>query len=114
MTRMPFGKWRGYALEEINEEYLDWLTTIDLRPWLRREVEAELERRRGQEERQAPQRETRGVDKGVALEIVTRGYRVLSLETHPDRGGDLERMKAVNGAARWLRESIGRMLPGAS
>ena len=29
--RMPFGKHRGERLEDVPFEYLEWLTTLDLR-----------------------------------------------------------------------------------
>jgi hypothetical protein len=29
---MPFGKYQGRALRDGADEYLDWLTSIDLRP----------------------------------------------------------------------------------
>ena len=129
MVTMPVGKYRGHPLDAIDERYLHWLLGLtDLHDWLRRAVEAELEDRRwarrfhkasdaGQSpggERSAPPPGTRGVDRALALEIITRGYRLLSFERHPDRGGNLEQMKALTVAARWLRETIGRMLPEAS
>ena len=41
---MPFGKYQGIPIQDVPTGYLDWLTTIDLRPWLRKAVQAELER----------------------------------------------------------------------
>ncbi len=130
-TRMPFGKWRGTLLTDIDVQYLDWLLTIDLRPRLRAEVAAEVQRRRDERENERRWRnweqnrageeqqrratadlpKTRDVDGVVALEIIKRGYRLLSLEAHPDRGGSTARMQAINSAASWLREVCGRALP---
>lgn len=39
-----------------------------------------------------------GVDPGAGPATVQRAYRKLTLELHPDRGGDAEKMKAVNAA----------------
>ena len=129
MVTMPFGKHRGFPLAAIDDNYLQWLLgRPDLHDWLRHAVERELaDRRRSRRVHAAPDAEqragearrgalpeTRDVDKAVALEIITRGYRVLSLETHPDRGGDLARMQAVTVAARWLRQTVGWMLPEPS
>ncbi len=127
---MPFGRWRGVPLTDIDGQYLDWLTTIELRPWLRDAVEAELQRRKDEREcerrwrnwqeqrtweqqraRAEPPKAPRNVDGVVALEIIKRGYRLLSLEAHPDRGGSTARMQAINSAASWLREVCGRALP---
>ncbi len=133
-TRMPFGKWRGTLLTDIDVQYLNWLLTIDLRPRLRAEVAAEVQRRRDERENERRWRnweqnrageeqqrratadlpKTRDVDGAMALAIITRGYRSLSLEVHPDRGGDPEQMKRVNAAATWLREVCSRALPETS
>ncbi len=59
------------------------------------------------------QREARGVDAETALEIVKRGHRALSLERHPDRGGDHEGMLRSTRAKEWLLGAIGRVLPPA-
>lgn len=46
MTFMPFGKHKGAPLYQIPAYYLKWcLRTIDLRPKLRDDIEAELVRR---------------------------------------------------------------------
>lgn len=43
--RMPFGKHRGAELRDLPSDYLQWLTTIELRPFLRDAVDDEIERR---------------------------------------------------------------------
>jgi len=43
---MPFGRWRGFELEDLPPEYLQWLAKQNLREPLRAEVVSELERRR--------------------------------------------------------------------
>ncbi len=119
MTTMPFGKWRGRRLSEIDDNYLEWLLTIDLRAWLRQAVESELDERRDQarrdrewrtweqrEQDRQQTRETRGVDRAVAAEIVKAGYRQLAIKHHPDRGGDTRLMAKVNSAADWLVATV--------
>jgi hypothetical protein len=44
--KMPFGRWRGFELEDLPPEYLNWLLRRDLREPLRSEVSYELDRRR--------------------------------------------------------------------
>ncbi len=41
--RMPFGKYRGLDLEDLPDEYLEWLLSIDLREKLRSALEAILQ-----------------------------------------------------------------------
>ena len=43
---MPFGSHKGERLSEIPTDYLQWLSTIDLRPTLKKQVADELARRR--------------------------------------------------------------------
>ncbi len=133
-TRMPFGKWRGTLLTDIDGEYLDWLLTIGLRPRLREAVADEVQRRKDERENERRWRnwqqhqaweeqqrraaaalpKARGIDGAVAQEIITKGYRLLSLQAHPDRGGTTQQMQAVNLAADWLRETVRRALPETS
>jgi len=42
LDEVPFGKYEGRHLQDVPTSYLDWLTTIALRPFLRRAVAAEL------------------------------------------------------------------------
>lgn len=101
---MPFGKYKGRLLSEIPTEYLVWLRTIELRPFLRDAVATEWTRRHadssgGASSRGAPEVAVRQ----MADTLVTQGYRVLAHAHHPDRGGSLVRMQEVNAAVAWLR-----------
>lgn len=45
---MPFGKYKGQAIDKVPGNYLEYLLTLDnLRPETKAEVEKELARRRG-------------------------------------------------------------------
>lgn len=47
-----------------------------------------------------------GVEPGATLEELKRAYRQRALETHPDRGGDPERFRAVQRAYERLVQKI--------
>jgi hypothetical protein len=50
------------------------------------------------------------VERRMVDHIITVGYRHLTLERHPDKGGTTAAMQAVNAAAAWLRGAV-RMVP---
>ena len=49
-----------------------------------------------------------GMDFKLAEEIITRGYRSLSLLLHPDTGGSTEEMMKLNNVADQIREKLRR------
>jgi hypothetical protein len=109
---MPFGKHRGERIDELPDEYVTWLLTIELREPLRSAVYREAEYRgllgaddRGDEraEREAPPR-LPAPDPEIVAEIVGAARRSLALRHHPDTGGDPYRMQAVNVACDWILE----------
>jgi hypothetical protein len=84
METIRFGKHRGKLIDEIPEDYLEWLVnssqaTID-------QCQRELERRRVAAE----------ANLALAEQIIREGYRALSKKLHPDIGGDEEKMKCLN------------------
>lgn len=84
METIRFGKHRGKPIDEIPEDYLEWLinssqATID-------QCQRELERRRVAAE----------ANLALAEQIIREGYRALSKKLHPDIGGDEEKMKELN------------------
>jgi len=42
----------------------------------------------------------------VAGEIIAAGFRAVAKKSHPDIGGDVEKMKIVNDAVQWLRKFL--------
>jgi len=102
---MPFGKFKGRAVDALPREYLEWLmNNVDLREPLASAVEAALD----DEEDSVP---ARSADlpvelRPVAQELISVGYRMLALKLHPDAGGGHEAMTKLNAARDWLRERI--------
>jgi hypothetical protein len=108
VTRMPFGRYRGWGVAELPDDYLSWLLTLpDLREPLAAAIRREAERR-GVTEFHAPDPEP--VPVAVAEEVIGAGVRSLARKYHPDVGGSHAQMVAVNEAAASLR----RLLRGLS
>lgn len=92
MPSLKFGKYKGWQLSEVPEDYLEWLIsqqqkTID-------EYQAEVDRRHS--------------DLSWEQKIVQAGYHALSLKHHPDRGGNTSDMKNLNAAHESLKSKTGR------
>lgn len=114
MTTMPFGKYKGFSLRQIPDDYLHWLLEeVDLRAWLQAAVESELHDREAHEytDDNPPPTPSRYdcPDAAIAEEIIGMGLKVLAKRHHPDvNGGDGEIMKLINQCAEWLRAQIRR------
>jgi hypothetical protein len=103
---LPFGKFKGRDLRDVDGNYLDWLSSIELRPALAKAVAAERFRRimaDSASERFALSAEQRS----VAKEIIESGRRSLAARHHPDRGGSLATMQNVNVVSDVLLKQIG-------
>jgi len=101
---MPFGKYEGYALEELPDDYFDWLAKLDnLRPPLKQKIAAEAERRERVRDAERTARLATPLVINTAEEIIKQGVRVLLRSCHPDAGGTPDAMAAVNNAADLLR-----------
>lgn len=82
--QMPFGKYRGWPVEEIETQYLIWLSThCELRGPLKIAVSTVL----------AYRPETHPVP---AESEIKKIYRQLSFKYHPDRGGNTVAQQAIN------------------
>jgi len=110
ISTMPFGKYRGEAISDLPGDYLNWLTSIDLREPLRSAVLAEATRRHaGDRPARTLARPCPAPD--VAYELVGAGLRSLSMRHHPDVGGTHEEMTKVTAVVEWLRAVIGLRRP---
>jgi hypothetical protein len=80
---MPFGKFKGWALAELPDDYLRWLVSLDdLREPLRSAVVSEWTGRfRGPSTGALVPIPSEAVP--VADALVTAGYRALALQHHP-------------------------------
>jgi len=96
---MPFGKYRGVQVTELQFNYLQWLTSIELMEPLRTVVREEYDKRLHDQSRwEGP------IDLKVIDEIISAGVRGLARVHHPDVGGDHQTMALINNTADWLRE----------
>jgi hypothetical protein len=108
---MPFGKFQGSLVSDLETWYLRWLVQgNELRnERIREAIVKELERRPATAESEPqppPQRRPRKPRAGTWEPILRAWYRDLALEFHPDRGGSLEAMQVINRANERLRELV--------
>jgi Putative quorum-sensing-regulated virulence factor len=105
MVFMPFGKYRGAALEDLPDDYVAWLHGLpDLREPLRRAVHAEWSLRFGATASALPALAAEA--RPAAEELISVGLRALVRQHHPDRGGETSAMQKINAAAAWLRQAV--------
>jgi hypothetical protein len=106
---LPFGKFKGHDLAAVPNDYILFLLSIPLRsPALRQAVKASA-RDRGlveEPEPSAPRAWSRETAE-AALELVALGYRQAARRHHPDHGGDVRAMQAVNAAREVLTALVG-------
>jgi hypothetical protein len=95
---MPFGKFKGWPLPTVPDDYLSWLQTLDLREPLRSMVAEEVVRRSGA-----------GPDPRIVEDIIAAGQRSIARRVHPDIGGSHEAMLAVRTAADWLYQRAAQL-----
>ena len=108
MRTMPFGKFRGYPLDEFEMSYLVWVLekATSVSPILREEIEQELGKRFAPPP--PPSSAGRGScpDTALAADIIATGLRTLARKCHPDVGGDTNTMQALNATVEWLRKRM--------
>ena len=92
--RMLFGKYRGYEIEDIPIEYLEWLAAnVELRGNLRIKVVEILLNRKLEE-----------YPFNIEPSDLRAIYHRLAMKWHPDRGGSQEAMQAINEFYEQLRK----------
>lgn len=104
--KIPFGKFRGAFLCDLPDDYLEWLLIIELREPLRSAVFSEADARRFKTKYEDNNNAPRAA---MVDELVSAGLRTLALKYHPDRGGNPEKMVAINTAVDWVKLQV-RML----
>ena len=100
MDTMPFGRYRGLAIDDLHDAYLRWLCTINLQPPLAHAVRAEAARRG----LVAPAAVTACSMRRLAEHVIGAGVRALARQLHLDVGGSHEAMTALNHVAERLRQ----------
>ena len=103
--RMPWGKHRGQLIEDTPTGYLCWcLEETDINEPYRGAIREELAFRLHLEPPGQPLLLPPPELAPAFRDMLATGYRALALKTHPDRGGDADRMKRINAARDWCRE----------
>jgi uncharacterized protein (DUF3820 family) len=109
-TRMPWGKHEGKRLEDVPLSYLRWvLRQCDAIPLgLRRAIRDVVLEAEDSGTDVRGSREADSAGPPVNWPGVLRDwYRGLAMDYHPDRGGSVEVMKAINEAHDRLRKLVG-------
>ena len=116
---MPFGQHKGYAIADLPDSYIEWLTSIELHGWLHDAVHDEYHRRQADREYRTPQPPAgpgiriRPEEVPLARRVFDAGYRILARSMHPDVGGDPDEMCRLNGLAESLRSQLASIAEGA-
>ena len=105
---MPWGKYRGWPIEDVPTGYLVWcLEESNIAEPHRTAIREELMDRLDLEIPSAAPYTVLGLPPGELApafrDMLVAGYRALALKAHPDRGGDTETMQTVNRVRDWCR-----------
>ncbi len=92
---MPFGKYQNWRIENLPDDYLEWLLSIDLRKPLLQAVQSEAQRR-GLILKDPP-------STLVIAQLIVVGYKQLAKKYHPDCGGSHMDMVRLNEAYENLK-----------
>jgi len=105
--KMPFGRHEGELLRDLPDGYLLWLSGRDLYEPLRSAVRDEVRRRGGSSRQHDEPRQDRPHGNPPAhlfVATIGRVRREAALKYHPDRGGSVAEMSAVNATLDRLEE----------
>lgn len=104
--KMPFGKFKGWLITAVDDEYLRWLRGLDLREPLRGGVEAEWRRRFGDVPAQSvpPQSALPEAVRTLVGEIVSEGVRIIT--TRISAVGSDEEMASLHQAVELLKRAV--------
>ncbi len=107
---LDFGKYQGLHISDVPSGYLQWcLRELKrLEPHLRAAMRDELEYRRTGRTSEAGGKAQ--PPPTVIDAVITQWHRQLCLRWHPDRGGDVQVMAAINDAVDKLRTMLA--IPG--
>ena len=91
---LQFGKYKGYDISNIPEDYLDWLISTTQKTLS--DYKEEKARREYMQEASLPWVER----------VIQAGYRSLAMQHHPDHGGNTEDMRQINAAHEKLKQLV--------
>lgn len=91
---LQFGKYKGYDLHAIPDDYLEWLISTQ-----EKTLASYTEERKRRQDLQEAQL-------SWAERLVQTGFRTLAMQYHPDHGGDSESMRQVIAAQERLKELL--------
>jgi Putative quorum-sensing-regulated virulence factor len=102
---MPFGRYRGWRVDDLPDDYLNWLLTIDLRSSLHVREEYDSRRRRRENLSSVSDFAIRlqPYDLALARRVFDAGDKALAKKLPPDLGGDAEEMKRLNAFVESVR-----------
>jgi hypothetical protein len=93
---LQFGKYKGYDLQHVPLDYLQWLIAQQQKTV--EEYQSEIIRRQSLQDAKL----------SMAERIVQAGFRTLASQYHPDHGGSNDTMRQVIAANEKLKEMLKR------
>lgn len=93
---LQFGKYKGYDLQQVPLDYLQWLIAQQQKTV--EEYQSEIIRRQSLQDAKL----------SMAERIVQAGFRTLASQYHPDHGGSNDAMRQVIAANEKLKEMLKR------